>query len=119
MALPTPGVTTDWGDDLNAYIESGEYPVNTQTVTGAYTVPATHAAHKLTMTGDTTLTFTAPTAGHTFALLLAGAHTPTFPASVDWSGATAPTYGTPSLYVFTTFDSGTTWLGSQVGSAFA
>ena len=48
-----------------------------------------------------------------------GAFTPTWPASVKWDSGTAPTYTTPSLYVFTTLDSGTTWLGSQVGKAFA
>ena len=52
-----------------------------------------------------------------FLLILRGAFTPTFPASVDWSGG-APTYATPSVYSFTTIDAGTTWLGTLVGGGF-
>jgi hypothetical protein len=40
------------------------------------------------------------------------------PNSIDWGDASAPTYTTPSVYVFTTVDAGTIWLGSQVGKAF-
>lgn len=54
-----------------------------------------------------------------FVLILRGAYTPTFPGSVDWAGGAAPTYTTPSVYTFTTVDGGTTWLGAQVGTAFA
>lgn len=53
-----------------------------------------------------------------FVLILRGAFTPTLPASIDWADASAPTYTTPSMYVFTTVDGGTTWLGQQVGKAF-
>jgi len=55
----------------------------------------------------------------TFVLILRGAFTPTLPSSIDWSGGAAPTYTTPSVYVFTTVDGGTTWLGAQTGKAFA
>jgi hypothetical protein len=41
------------------------------------------------------------------------------PASVDWHAATPPTYATPSVYIFTTVDGGTIWMGQLVGSAFA
>ena len=44
----------------------------------------------------------------------------TWPASVDWAGATAPTVTSGSakvdIYVFTTFDAGTTWYGFQSGA---
>lgn len=77
-------------------------------------------AHKFAMTGNTTFTFPAPsTTGHSFALNLSGAFAPSFPASVRWADGAAPTYATQSVYVFTTFDGGTTWLGAQSGKAFA
>lgn len=44
-----------------------------------------------TMTGNVTLTFTNPIAGGRYLIQLAGAFTPTFPASVRWSGGTTPT----------------------------
>lgn len=97
---------------------SGQYAVNTVAASGATeTLLATHAAHRVTMDQACEFTFSSPTAGHTFLLWLSGAFTPTFPASVDWSGG-APTYASPSLYAFTTLDGGTTWLGSA-GTGFA
>ena len=57
-------------------------------------------------------------AHHGFVASSSSAFTPTLPASVDWSGG-APTYATPSKYVFSTVDGGTTWLGVMVGSGFA
>jgi hypothetical protein len=100
---------------------SGQYAVNTVAASGATeTLPATHSAHRVTMDEACEFTFTNPTAaGHTFVLLLSGAFTPTFPNSVDWAGGTAPAYATPSLFVFTTMNTGTDWLGSLVGSGFA
>jgi hypothetical protein len=53
-----------------------------------------------------------------FTLILRGAFTPTFPGTVDWGDATPPTYATPSQYVFTTVDAGTTYLGQLVAGAF-
>ncbi len=75
-----------------------------------------------TMDQACTFTFSNPAPsgkGTTFTMILRGAFTPTFPGSVDWGNAIAPTYTTPALYVFTTVDAGTTWLGAQVGRAFA
>jgi hypothetical protein len=105
--------------DINA-VEGGEARVNIVAASGATeTLPAAYSAHDVTMDQNCEFTFTSPSVkGHSFALVLRGAFTPTFPASVDWSGG-APTYATPSLYVFTTVDGGTVWLGSLVGSAFA
>lgn len=104
-------------------LADGLFEVAVASVTGTYTVPQA-AAHDVTMTGNTTFTFTTPTSpngtvSHSFMLRLSGAFAPTWPAQVKWDGGTAPTYTTPSLYVFTTLDSGTSWLGSQVGRAFA
>jgi hypothetical protein len=53
-----------------------------------------------------------------FTLILRGAFTPTLPNTIDWGDADAPTYTTPSQYVFTTVDAGTTYLGQQVAKAF-
>lgn len=75
-----------------------------------------------TMTAGTTLSFINPAPSgkcSSFVLILRGAFTAVFPASVDWPSGTLPTYSTPSIYVFTTVDGGVTWLGSLVGSAFA
>lgn len=104
-------------------LADGLYEVTAATVSGTYTVPV-GACHDVTMTGATTFTFTAPsssigTVSSSFMLRLSGAYTPTWPAAVKWDGGTPPTYTTPALYVFTTVDSGTTWLGSQVGKGFA
>ena len=100
---------------------SGAYAVNTVAASGAAeTLPATVPAHDVTMDESCTFTFGSPTSdGHTFILRLAGAFTPTFPASVVWDGGTAPTYATPSVYAFTTLDGGTSWIGSLVASALA
>jgi hypothetical protein len=80
-----------------------------------------YAVHDITMDQSCTFTFSnpAPSGDATvFVLILRGAFTPTFPGAVDWADASAPTYTTPSVYTFTTVDSGTIWLGAQVGKAF-
>ena len=74
------------------------------------------------MDQNCTFTFSNPAASgeaSSFVLILRGAFTPTLPAAIDWSGGSAPTYGTPSMYGFSTVDGGTIWLGVQMGSAFA
>ena len=90
---------------------SGQAAVNTLTPGTTVTIPATHSMHRLTMTGNTTLAFSNPTAGHAFTLKLSGAFVPTFPASVTWAGGTAPAYVSGKVYEFATFDAGTTWIG--------
>ena len=101
----------------------GAHDVSVNATTGATETLAVEPAHKMTMDQACTFTFmTPPTAGFTFSLHLLGAFTPTFPASVDWGSGTPPTYvgtGNGSLFVFTTTDTGTTWLGTMAGSAFA
>ena len=93
---------------------SGQATVNALTAAATVTVPATHSMHTLTMTQNTTLVFSNPTAGHAFTLKLSGAFTPTFPASVSWAGGSAPTYASGKVYVFATFDAGTSWIGSAL-----
>lgn len=100
-----------------------ESNVSTVAATGATETLDTsvYAVFDLTMDQSCTLTFSnpAPSGKATiFTVILRGAFTVTWPASVDWGNATAPTYTTPSMYVFTTVDGGTTWFGAQVGKAF-
>jgi hypothetical protein len=94
---------------------------NVVAATGATeTLPAASEFHDVTMDEACEFTFEAPiNDAHSFVLLLKGAFAPTFPASVDWADASPPTYDPPSLYVFTTLDGGTTWLGAFIGGAFA
>ena len=59
--------------------------------------------------------------GFTLKLVNGGAFAQTWPASVDWPAATAPTLtasGTDVL-VFITCDGGTTWYGFVAGLALA
>ena len=94
--------------------------VNTVAATGSTeTLSGAYALHKITMDANCTFTFTSPSAGAVFAVLLSGSFTPTWPGTVDWPDGTAPTYTSPALYVFSTFDGGTTWYGVQAGKAFA
>lgn len=86
-------------------------PLNTVAASGA-TQTLLMGVNDVTM--DEACTFTFPTVGagrHEFTLILRGAFTPTFPASVDWPSASAPTYAAPTEFSFATVDSGTTWLG--------
>lgn len=58
----------------------------------------------VTLTGNTTFTFTQPLSGFRYLLQVAGAFTPTFPATVRWSGGTAPSAtasaGFKDIYTF-------------------
>jgi len=74
----------------------------------------------LSTTGNTTFTFSNPPSsgtafGFTLQLTAGGTHTITYPASVDFAGATAPdapASGETDILVFTTRDGGTTWYGA-------
>jgi len=131
-ALTTLGAAADTITDAGSYltattvdgafqeIASGQYSRNNVTASGTTETLTLDGAQQVVMNNNCTFTFATPTTdGHTFLLKLSGAFTPTWPASVDWADATAPTYAAVSVYVFTTFDSGVTWYGSQMGSAFA
>ena len=101
-----------------------EWAVNTVAASGATETLDTslYGTHDITMDESCTFTFSnpAPSGNESeFKLVLRGAFTPTFPAGVDWAGGTAPTYATPSVYIFSTVDGGTIWLGSSVGLGFA
>jgi hypothetical protein len=82
-----------------------------------------------TLTENTTFTFSNPPAtGTAFAFTLkivqdasASGFTVTWPASVDWPSATAPTLTATAsavdVFVFYTHDGGTTWYGFVAGQA--
>jgi len=80
---------------------------------------STGGAFSLTMTGNTTFTFSGATSNWSqgFILQLTGnGSTVTWPSSVDWAGGTAPdapASGETDIYVFWTRDGGTTWYGVQ------
>jgi hypothetical protein len=121
---PTLGGTLDANAKSIENLGAVEEEVNTVATSGATETLDTslYGVHDVTMDQACTFTFSnpAPTGdASSFVLILRGAFSPTFPASVDWSGGTAPTYATPAVFVFTTVDAGTTWLGTMTGSAFA
>ena len=95
--------------------------------TGAKTIDLTLGnSVTATTTGATTWTFSNPTAsdelcGFSLKLVNGGSATQTWPASVDWPAATAPTLTTSGtdVLVFTTCDGGTTWYGFVAGLALA
>ena len=82
-----------------------------------------------TLTENTTFTFSNPAAsGKTTIFLLkliqdSTARTVTWPNSVDWAAATAPTISTGNgdddFFVFATSDGGTIWYGFTAGQAMA
>jgi hypothetical protein len=80
----------------------------------------------ITLTDNCTFTFSNPSASGTacsITLILrqdgTGSRTVTWPASVDWPSATAPTLSTGAadvdVFTFLTVDAGTTWLGFTAG----
>ena len=84
-----------------------------------------------TLTENTTFTFSNPPAsGTAYTLSLeiiqdasASGFTVTWPSSVDWPSATAPTLtataSAKDIFVFTTRDGGTNWYGFTAGQALA
>ncbi len=82
-------------------------------------------AFSLSMSGNTTFTFSGAVNGMSngFILQLTGnGSTVTWPASVDWAGGTAPdapASGASNLYVFWTRDGGSNWHGVLSSAAYA
>lgn len=132
VELATNSETTTGTDTARAVTPAGVKAVADTLITGAAavnvvaatgsteTLSYTYQLHKVTMDQNCTFDFAAPVSGGAvFAVLLSGAFVPTWPGAVDWPDGTLPTYTSPSLYVFATFDGGTTWEGVQSGKAFA
>lgn len=104
-----------------------EYEAVTSTA-GAATVNLNNATNfSITLTENTTFTFSNPVASgemSSFTLKTVQDSTDrtiTWPASVDWPGAAAPTLSTGSgavdYFVFITHDGGTTYYGFTAGQA--
>jgi hypothetical protein len=123
--------TTDSQTVTNKTVEAGVFTngyteeVATANTGTAYTISlAGGSVQILTLTGNCTFTFPTATAGQSFILLLkqdgTGGRTVTWPASVEWPGATAPTITSTASkldkYVFTAADSN--WYGSVAGQNY-
>jgi hypothetical protein len=113
--------TIEAGTFTNGYTEE----VATANTSTAYTIDlANGSVQVLTLTDNCTFTFPTATAGRGFILLLkqdgTGSRTATWPASVQWPGATAPTITATASkldkYVFTA--DGTNWYGSNAGQNY-
>lgn len=86
---------------------------------------ASGAVHRIVLDDNCTLTFTGAAAdvAYSFTLIVVqdggGGNTITWPASVDWPGAAAPTLssggGDVDVFTFLTTDGGTIWLGFTAG----
>jgi hypothetical protein len=114
--------TIEAGTFTNGYTEE----VATANTSTAYTIDlAGGSVQILTLTGNCTYTFPTPVAGKSFILIQkqdgTGGRTVTWPASVDWPGATAPTLTATASkadkFVFTAID-GSNWLGSNAGQNY-
>ena len=104
------------------YVETS-YSANSST---SITLDLTNGTVQIiTLTGNATYTFPTPVAGKSFILVqkqdATGSRTVTWPASVDWPAATAPTLTATALradkFVFTAID-GSNWLGSVAGQNY-
>ena len=113
------GGTTLFYDANGLFVQNGSLREDYDALTGVSPTCNVNlgGAFALTMTGNTTFSFTNPTSGYStgFVLQLTGnGGTVTYPASVDWAGGTAPdapASGETDLLVFWTRDGGTTWYG--------
>jgi hypothetical protein len=114
--------TIEAGTFTNGYTEE----VATANTSTAYTIDlAGGSVQLLTLTGNCVYTFPTPVAGKSFILVqkqdATGSRTVTWPASVDWPSATAPTLTATASkadkFVFTAID-GTNWLGSVAGQNY-
>jgi hypothetical protein len=114
--------TIEAGTFTNGYTEE-TVTANTST---AYTIDlANGTVQYLTLTGNCTYTFPTPVAGKSFMLVqkqdATGSRTVTWPASVDWPNAAAPTLTSTASkadkFVFTAID-GSNWLGSVAGQNY-
>ncbi len=125
--VTTPSFTTSANGTIGTELIATSYNETYVALSG--TTPAVDCEagnfFSLTTSGNATFTFTNPPAsgtafGFTVQLTAGGTHTITWPASVDWAGATAPdapASGETDILVFLTRDGGTTWYGFLGGDA--
>ena len=122
------------GDQIMSAVTHKDYAetcAENATVTGTVGIDLNNGnVHSITLTGNATLTFDNPVAtgdSSSFTLIVkqdgTGSRTITFPGSVAWAAATAPTLTTTAnrfdVLAFTTVDGGTRWFGFVAGQDFA
>ena len=110
-----------------AYHETYVAPTSSSNATTINCAAGNYFKH--TLTENTTFTFSnPPSSGTGFSFILhliqdSSARTVTWPGSVDWAEATAPTIssssGADDFFVFATSDGGTIWYGFTAGQAMA
>lgn len=127
--------TTALGADVTGEFIADSYNETYAAVTSSSnaTTVDCHAGNSFshTLTENTTFTFSNPPASgtaYTMSLEIiqdasASGFTVTWPSSVDWPAATAPTLtataSAKDIFVFTTRDGGTNWYGFTAGQALA
>ena len=125
--------TTSTGVDITGELIADSYNETYAALSG--TSPAVNCeagnSFSLILSGNTTFTFTNPPASgtsYTFSIEIiqdsgGSGYSVTWPTSVDWPAATAPTLtataSAKDVFVFTTRDGGTTWYGFTAGQALA
>jgi hypothetical protein len=125
--------TTSVGADVTGEFIADSYNETYAALSG--TSPAVNChngnSFSLVLSGATTFTFTNPPASgtaYTFSVEIiqdsgASGYSVTWPSSVDWPAATAPTLtataSAKDIFVFTTRDGGTNWYGFTAGQALA
>lgn len=123
--------TTSAGVDVTGELIADSYNETYAALSG--TSPAVNCetgnSFSLVLSGNSTFTFTNPPASGTaysFSVEIiqdsgASGYTVTWPSSVDWPSATAPTLtataSAKDIFVFTTRDGGTNWYGFTAGQA--
>ncbi len=123
--------TTSVGADVTGEFIADSYNETYAALSG--TSPAVNCetgnSFSLVLSGNSTFTFTNPPASGTsysFSIEIiqdasASGYTVTWPSSVDWPAATAPTLtataSAKDIFVFTTRDGGTNWYGFTAGQA--
>ena len=142
----TPTIPTDFVSAASGGTFSGDIDVGGELIVDSYNetyaaVTSTSNATTVncenansfshTLTENTTFTFSNPPASgtaYTMSIEIiqdasASGFTVTWPASVDWPAATAPTLtataSAKDIFVFTTRDGGTNWYGFTAGQALA
>lgn len=125
--------TSKWNDGLAPALATGGGVETLNALGNRSTATTINLASgnvvSVTLTGDVTFTFSGATASTacSFGLYVTqdgtGSRIATWPASVKWSGGSAPTLSTAAsavdILVFETINGGTTWYGSLVGTNFS
>ena len=145
MALLTDLVVSNTGDTITGDVEiTGDVDITGELLVDSYnetyaglsgTSPAVNCetgnSFSLVLSGNSTFTFTNPPASGTaysFSIEIiqdsgASGYAVTWPTSVDWPAATAPTLtataSAKDIFVFTSRDGGTNWYGFTAGQALA